>query len=217
MFFAGCVEPTTPVDPLAVSLAIGGTITTTTAANSTPKAKDNRTSALRCNFARDQTLPLKGEPKTYAFDTDSNQKGALAYETFCNQVAATLNAYGWRRVPAEGREAVEKPDYWVSLVYGYALDSQASANSYKRIGAASLVSDSVPSGSEIYGKIAAYWLGINITTQPFGEGDNMFVAQIFWSSDAEMVLAIPTVIKQLLKDFPGENVTSQDIILHTRR
>jgi len=217
MFFAGCVEPTTPADPNAVSLAAGGTTTTTTAANAAPVRKDNRTSTVHCNFAREHTLPLKGEAKTYAFDTDSDQKGALAYETFCDQVAATLNAYGWRRVPGEGKQAVEKPNYWVTLVYGYALDQQASINSYKRIGAASLVSSKVSPGSEIYGKIEAYWLGINITTQPRGEGDNVFIAQIFASSDAELVLIIPTLIKQLLKDFPGENVKSQDITLQTRR
>lgn len=183
----------------------------------TTAGPDNRTSKVACSYARQQTLPVMAEAKTYAFDTDSTALGTNAYESYCNQVAATLDAYGWRRVSADGKNAAGAPDYWVSVIYGYALDPAGNPGSFRRISAPAMVADQTQPVGDVYGKVAAYYAAIGISDKPRAETDHVFLAQIFGSSDAEMPLVLPTLFKQLLKDFPGENVTSEEVVLYTRR
>lgn len=178
---------------------------------------DNRTSQVRCNYAIEHTLPAKGEAKTYALATDSKAKGTAAYESYCRQVAETLGAYGWRRIPADGKDAVATPDYWVDVIFGYALDHRSDAGSFQRIAAPMMVSDEMRPVGDIYAKVSVYYAAVAINTKPLGEGDCVFLAQIFGSSDAQMPLVLPTMFKQVLKDFPAENVKSAGAILYTRR
>lgn len=183
----------------------------------TTAGSDNRTSRVNCNYARQQTLPPKGEAKTYAFDTDSKAKGTAAYESYCRQVAETLDAYGWRQLSAEDKDATVAADYWVTVVYGYALDDSGNVGAFQRITAASMVGDQHASGTDYYANVAAYYAALSITTKPQGGGDTVFLAQIIGSSAAQMPLVLPTLFKQLLKDFPGENVKDGHAVLHTRR
>lgn len=140
----------------------------------------------------------------------------MEYEIFCDRVAAVLTAYGWQRIDAPNKTPMEKPDCWVTVVYGYSLDTSGDFGGFKRIAAPSLIPSTDYSSSDYYGRVAAYYAGINITSQPRGEGDNLFLAQIFGSSDAEMILVLPAMFDRLLKDFPGENVPSRDVTLRTR-
>lgn len=180
------------------------------------------TTPIKSNYARTHTLPPKGEAKTYAFDSeDSKVRGTLEYETYCNQIAAVLDAYGWRQIKTPGKDGAEKagaekPDYWVTLVYGYSL-SKDLGNTTRAITAPSLTSNEASSINRFFANVEAYYTGISITTQPKGEGDAVFVAQVFGSSDTEMLWVIRAMIRQLMKDFPGEIVTTRDIVLHTRR
>jgi hypothetical protein len=184
----------------------------------TTAGPDNRTSQVRCSYARQQTLPASAEAKTFAFDTDSTAKGTHAYESYCRQVAAALEAYGWRQVsPDNEGAAAQAPDYWVSVIFGYALDPNAGVGSFRRISAPMMVSDQTQPVSDIYAKIAVYYAAIGIGDKPQAETDHVFLAQIFGASDAEMSLVLPTLFKQLLKDFPGQNVPSEEIVLYTRR
>lgn len=182
----------------------------------TTAGPDNRTSQVRCVYARQQSLPAKGEAKTFAFDTDSTRKSSAEYAAYCKQVTDTLTAYGWREIPGEGKAPLEKPDYWVTVVYGYALDSTAAVGEFRRIAAPALLANNY-SASETYGRVAAYYAGLNITSEPLGQGANLFLAQIFGSSEAEITLVLPTLFKHLLKDFPGENITDGNVDLQTRR
>ncbi len=178
---------------------------------------DNRTSKVACSYARQQTLPATAEAKTYTFDTDSTALGTSAYESYCKQVAGALNAYGWSQVPTAGQDATGAPDYWVSVIYGYALDTSGDTGSFRRISAPAMVSNQTQPVGDVYGKIAVYYAAIGISDKPRAETGHVFLAQIFGSSEAEMSLVLPTLFTQLLKDFPGENVAAEEIILYTRR
>lgn len=176
-----------------------------------------RSSAIQCVYAREHKLPEKGETKTFAFDTDSTGRGTKAYENYCDQVARALTKYGWRRIDGPNKKPTETPDYWVTVVYGYSLNQSSDMGSYVRISANSLVSDTTAPVSDFYARVLAYYAGVNITTQPRGEGENMFLAQIFGSSNADMSLLIPTMLEQLLKDFPGKIVKNENVMLNTHR
>lgn len=180
---------------------------------------DNRTSQIKSSYARRQTLPAKAAAKTYAFETDSTARGTLAYAGYCRQVADTLDAYGWRRISTDDKSSAgdPAPDYWVSVIFGYALDANAGVGSFRKISAPIMVSDETRPVGDLYAKIAMYYAAVGITTKPLGEGDYVFLAQIFGSSEAEMSLVLPTMFGQLLKNFPGGNITSEEIILYTRR
>jgi len=186
---------------------------------------------VRSNVTAFHTLPKSPSPTTYAFLPLQGQENDLEYKTYKNRVAEHLTAYQFREVPAASANVFVAFGYSIGAgkqrvssvpIFGQTGVSSASTfgtlNTYGSMGTYSGTTYYTPT----YGVVGSQtvsrtkydrYLWLHILERPAAGSEK---AKVIYQAEVQSAgysgqisKVMPTMIKALFKEFPGESGKSR--------